>query len=216
MKNTVQKASSFHRGWRKSGLPKHRARFCNIFGTPNWYEPGCAQCYLPRTLAYGIMYGGPSTSIADESALEIYVPNTPMKIFRLLGTDPSYSRARPEAQKSFLAELRARGVKSVSIDPRFYTGCGEGRCLAADSSGNRCGLDVNLDQLHHRAQAVRPRFRDALDQLALSGQYKDKKCSCVLMRSLKEEILRTTWFGILRPEARKSCRIHGTTTYPRP
>jgi anaerobic selenocysteine-containing dehydrogenase len=23
------------------------ARFCNIFGTPNWFEPGCAQCYLP-------------------------------------------------------------------------------------------------------------------------------------------------------------------------
>lgn len=65
------------------GNPAFRsiARFCNIFGTPNWYEPGCAQCYLPRTLAYGIMYGGPSTSIADESALEIYVPNTPMKAF---------------------------------------------------------------------------------------------------------------------------------------
>ena len=58
--NTVQKASSVPPGWRKSGLPKHRL-FLNIFGTPNWYEPGCAQCYLPRTLAYGIMYGGPST-----------------------------------------------------------------------------------------------------------------------------------------------------------
>ena len=26
------------------------ARFCNAFGTPNFYEPGCAQCWLPRTL----------------------------------------------------------------------------------------------------------------------------------------------------------------------
>ena len=31
------------------------ARFCNIFGTPNWFEPGCAQCYLPRVLAYTMM-----------------------------------------------------------------------------------------------------------------------------------------------------------------
>lgn len=56
------------------GNPHFRmiARFCNIFGTPNWYEPGCAQCFLPRTLAFGMMYGGPSTSIADECALEIY------------------------------------------------------------------------------------------------------------------------------------------------
>lgn len=101
------------------GNPAFRSisRFCNIFGTPNWYEPGCAQCYLPRTLAYGIMYGGPSTSIADESALEIYVPNTPMKAFVCWGTDPSYSC--PAGGGKALAKLRARGVKSVVIDPRL-------------------------------------------------------------------------------------------------
>ena len=69
------------------GIP----RFCNAFGTPNWYEPGCAQCYLPRTLAYDLMYGGPSTSIADESAREIYNPNTEIKTLVLWGTDASYS-----------------------------------------------------------------------------------------------------------------------------
>ena len=75
------------------GNPHFRmiARFCNIFGTPNWYEPGCAQCFLPRTLAFGMMYGGPSTSIADECALEIYNKNTPMKNLVLWGTDVSYS-----------------------------------------------------------------------------------------------------------------------------
>lgn len=44
------------------------ARFCNIFGTPNWFEPGCAQCYLPRVLAYTMMYGGADPSIADSNA----------------------------------------------------------------------------------------------------------------------------------------------------
>ena len=27
------------------GIP----RVANAFGTPNFYEPGCAQCFLPRT-----------------------------------------------------------------------------------------------------------------------------------------------------------------------
>ena len=101
------------------GNPHFRmiARFCNIFGTPNWYEPGCAQCFLPRTLAFGMMYGGPSTSIADECALEIYNKNTPMKNIVLWGTDVSYSC--PAGGGHALANLRAKGVKTVSVDPRF-------------------------------------------------------------------------------------------------
>ena len=101
------------------GNPHFRmiARFCNIFGTPNWYEPGCAQCYLPRTLAFDLMYGGPATSIADENATEIYNPNTKMKNLVLWGTDASYSC--PAGGGRALVELRAKGVKTVSIDPRF-------------------------------------------------------------------------------------------------
>ncbi|MDL2060180.1 molybdopterin-dependent oxidoreductase [Mesosutterella sp. AGMB02718] len=53
------------------GNPAFRGvrRFANTFGTPNFFEPGCAQCFLPRTLAFGLMYGGPTTSIADEHAV---------------------------------------------------------------------------------------------------------------------------------------------------
>ena len=69
------------------GIP----RVANAFGTPNFYEPGCAQCFLPRTLAYHMMYGGPTTSIADEQAREVYNPNTEMKCLVMGGTDVSYS-----------------------------------------------------------------------------------------------------------------------------
>lgn len=69
------------------GIP----RVANAFGTPNFYEPGCAQCFLPRTLAYHMMYGGPTTSIADEQAREVYNPNTEMKCLVMWGTDVSYS-----------------------------------------------------------------------------------------------------------------------------
>lgn len=94
------------------------ARFCNIFGTPNWFEPGCAQCYLPRVLAYTMMYGGTDPSIADSNALEIYFPDdTPIKSLVLWGSNPSYSC--PASGGGAVVELRRRGVKTVVIDPRF-------------------------------------------------------------------------------------------------
>ena len=103
------------------GNPAFRsiARFCNIFGTPNWYEPGCAQCYLPRTLAFGIQYGGPSTSIADEACLDLYTPEAPKHFKNVVswGTDVSYSC--PAGGGRVLTELREAGVKTVSVDPRF-------------------------------------------------------------------------------------------------
>ena len=83
------------------------ARFCNAFDTPNWFEPGCAQCYLPRSLAFALMYGGPDTSIADSNALEIYDDEAPIKGIVLWGTDPSYSC--PAGGGRALVELRARG-----------------------------------------------------------------------------------------------------------
>lgn len=94
------------------------ARFCNVFGTPNWFEPGCAQCYLPRVLAYTMMYGGVDPSIADSNALELYFPDeTPIKCLVLWGTDPSYSC--PASGGNAVVELRARGVKTIAVDPRF-------------------------------------------------------------------------------------------------
>ena len=94
------------------------ARFCNIFGTPNWFEPGCAQCYLPRVLSYTMMYGGVDPSIADSNALEIYYPqDTPIQCLVLWGTVPSYSC--PASGGNAVVELRAKGVKTIVIDPRF-------------------------------------------------------------------------------------------------
>jgi hypothetical protein len=94
------------------------ARFCNIFGTPNWFEPGCAQCYLPRVLAYTMMYGGVDPSIADSNALELYFPDdTPIKSLVLWGTAPSFSC--PASGGGAVVDLRAKGVKTVVIDPRL-------------------------------------------------------------------------------------------------
>jgi anaerobic selenocysteine-containing dehydrogenase len=93
-------------------------RFSNIFGSPNWFEPGCAQCYLPRVLAGAMIYGGVDASLVDDNALELYFPDeTPIKSIVLWGAAPSYSS--PAMGGRAIVELRARGVKTVAIDPRF-------------------------------------------------------------------------------------------------
>lgn len=97
------------------------ARFCNAFDTPNWFEPGAAQCYLPRMLLYGMTYGGGplgNNSLGDSNCLEAYFYNdTKMKSFIIWGAAPSCSG--PSQAGRVLVELRARGVKTVVIDPRF-------------------------------------------------------------------------------------------------
>ncbi len=92
-------------------------RLANALGSPNFMEPGCAQCYLPRVTTFNLQYGGPPTSIADENALEIYNPNTELKNLVLWGANASYSC--PAGGGRALTELRAKGVKTVTVDPRF-------------------------------------------------------------------------------------------------
>ncbi len=36
----------------------HVIRFANAFGTPNWYEPGLANCFIPRITVSNLTYGG--------------------------------------------------------------------------------------------------------------------------------------------------------------
>jgi hypothetical protein len=33
-------------------------RFANALGTPNWYEPGLANCFIPRVTVSNLTYGG--------------------------------------------------------------------------------------------------------------------------------------------------------------
>ena len=36
---------------------RHTVRFANALGTPNWCEPGTAQCFIPRIMAGRMTYG---------------------------------------------------------------------------------------------------------------------------------------------------------------
>lgn len=103
---------------------KSVSRFLNVFGSPNFFEPGSSQCYMPRTLTYQLMCGQkqpladpPNTSIADGNCLEIYTAETPIKTLVLWGANPTWSRP-PEGGRA-VVELREKGVKTVVVDPRL-------------------------------------------------------------------------------------------------
>ena len=65
-----------------------------------------------------MMYGGADSSIADSNALELYdYENAQIKCLVLWGAGPAYSA--PASGGRMVNELRAKGVKTISIDPRF-------------------------------------------------------------------------------------------------
>ena len=92
-------------------------RFLQAFGGGNFFEPGCAQCYLPRNHAQPTINGLGDNSIADSGACEIYYEKNQTKTLVLWGTDPSQSC--PANGGRALANMRANGTKTVVVDPRF-------------------------------------------------------------------------------------------------
>lgn len=97
-------------------------RFGEAINTPNVWEPGCSQCYMPRMgaslLAYGA--GKPNNlSFSDSNGWDYYYTDTELSNLILWGTDPGNSSVATGGRA--LAELRARdqGLKTVVIDPRF-------------------------------------------------------------------------------------------------
>lgn len=91
-------------------------RFAGV-NQSNFFEPGCAQCYLPRNMTQPQMNGTSDNSIADSDAQEIYYDDNKSEALVLWGAGPAQSS--PASGGRALANLRAKGVKTVVIDPRF-------------------------------------------------------------------------------------------------
>lgn len=66
-------------------------RFLQAFGGGNFFEPGCAQCYLPRMCTQPMLNGCNDTSIADSTVGEIYYEGAVPACLVMWGTDPSQS-----------------------------------------------------------------------------------------------------------------------------
>lgn len=87
-------------------------------GSPTVFEPGCAQCYLPRYAVANYMYGGNDQSIADNGNIEPfneYIGATEMLV--AWAAQPSVSQTAESGRG--MADLRSRGCKTVVVDPNF-------------------------------------------------------------------------------------------------
>ncbi|MBQ9980372.1 MAG: molybdopterin-dependent oxidoreductase, partial [Oscillospiraceae bacterium] len=85
------------------------ARFANAMGTPNWFEPGTAQCYKPRLDAAGTTYGHPLI-------IDYYGEKKPGCIL-VWGSNPVVSGADGELQ-FHIRDCMKLGTKIVVVDPR--------------------------------------------------------------------------------------------------
>lgn len=87
-------------------------------GSCNQISPGACQCYLPRKGIAQFMWGGDNQSIADHSCTEPFNEYCPtMELLVEWGAQPSTSQTAESGRG--VADLRARGVKTIVIDPYF-------------------------------------------------------------------------------------------------
>ncbi|MCP4104153.1 MAG: AMP-binding protein [Desulfobacteraceae bacterium] len=87
----------------------HVIRFANTLGTPNWYEPGYANCLLPRITVSNLTYGGFVT--AD------YYGDVLPKTILFWGHNPLVSG--PDGELSFpVKHALDAGSFGIAVDPR--------------------------------------------------------------------------------------------------
>ncbi len=114
-------------------------KFVSAFGSPNWFEPGCAQCLLPRMMAAALTTGGPMPSISDSGSPGIYLEDKcELKTLVLWASAPAYSC--PGEGGGEIVRLRKQGVKTIAIDPRFTADAAQSEVWLPIRPGTDVGL----------------------------------------------------------------------------
>ena len=100
-------AVAIAQGTGRHHLP-YTARFANAIGTPNWFEPGSAQCFFPRIHSGAVTFG--YAPAAD------YYSDVNPQVMLVWGCNPSVSGADGESRYCFLDALK-KGTRLVVVDP---------------------------------------------------------------------------------------------------
>lgn len=113
---------------------------CVSLGTPNVFEPGAAQCLMPRICATVFMYGNnQSQSVADSMSLEWFkVNNNATEVCVHWGAQPSVSQTAMSGRG--MADLRAKGVKTIVIDPNFNADASKADVWLPIRPGTDCAM----------------------------------------------------------------------------
>ena len=87
----------------------HLIRFANVLGTPNWCEPGMAQCFTPRVLTGAMTYG-------DLPVCDYYGDVNPACLL-VWGSNPIITGSDGEVQFR-VRDCLKKGTKLIVVDPR--------------------------------------------------------------------------------------------------
>lgn len=88
---------------------KHVNRFANALGTPNWMEPGTAQCFFPRVATGNLTYG--TMPVMD------YYGDVNPELILVWGSNPIISGADAEIQFRCRDAVQ-KGSRLIVVDPR--------------------------------------------------------------------------------------------------
>jgi anaerobic selenocysteine-containing dehydrogenase len=87
----------------------HVVRFANALGTPNWYEPGLANCFIPRITVSNLTYGG--FVVGD------YYGDVRPKCILFWGHNPIVSGPDGELSIAIKRALDSGSI-GIAVDPR--------------------------------------------------------------------------------------------------
>jgi len=90
---------------------QHTIRFAHAIGTPNWFEPGTAQCFIPRIITSVLTYG--DLLVTDYG----YTGNQYPACLLVWGKNPGISGPDGESQFRVKSALRT-SPKIIVVDPR--------------------------------------------------------------------------------------------------
>ncbi len=110
-------------------------RFANALGTPNWYEPGLANCFIPRITVSNLTYGRFVT--AD------YYGKIPPRTIMFWGHNPLLSSPDTEMSALVRKALR-RGAYGIAIDPRKSETAQKCRLWLPIRPGTDCALALGM------------------------------------------------------------------------
>jgi thiosulfate reductase/polysulfide reductase chain A len=116
----------------------HVIRFANTLGTPNWYEPGLANCFIPRISVSRLTYG--NFVVGD-----YYGETTPRTIL-FWGHNPLVSSADGELAYPVKRALQA-GAFGIAVDPRRSETAKRCRLWLPIRPGTDCALALAMLQV---------------------------------------------------------------------
>ncbi|MCL1895132.1 MAG: molybdopterin-dependent oxidoreductase [Clostridiales bacterium] len=113
----------------------HMPRFAHTIGTPNWFEPGTAQCFFPRITNFNMTYGRPL--VVD------YFGDVNPECILVWGTNPVVTGADGEIQ-FLVRDAINKGSKLIVVDPRRTELAARAEVWLQIRPGTDCALAMSM------------------------------------------------------------------------